>query len=83
MKFSLLFLQFYSAVVRKLLDRKIAAVGVGFPATPMMASRIRFCLSAAHTKEQLDYALNILDDVAENLGLKYSRKPIERGNIEY
>lgn len=74
---------FYSAVVRVLLDRKIAAVGVGFPATPIMAGRIRFCLSAAHTKEQLDHALDILDGVAGELGLKYSRKAREQGQIEY
>ena len=43
------------AMVRTLLDRNIAAVGVGFPATPLMEGRIRFCLSAAHTKEQLDH----------------------------
>ncbi|XP_014259415.1 serine palmitoyltransferase 2 isoform X2 [Cimex lectularius] len=43
------------AVVRTLSSRKIATVGVGFPATPLMEGRIRFCLSAAHTKEQLDY----------------------------
>lgn len=73
----------HSAVVRELLDRKIAAVGVGFPATPIMAGRIRFCLSAAHTKEQLDHALEIIDDVAEKLGLKYSQKPREHTNIEY
>lgn len=77
------FFSLLSAVVRELLDRKIAAVGVGFPATPIMAGRIRFCLSAAHTKEQLDHALDILDDVAGKLGLKYSRKPREQGQIEY
>ncbi|PSN48068.1 Serine palmitoyltransferase 2 [Blattella germanica] len=42
------------AVVRTLRTRNIATVGVGFPATPLMEGRIRFCLSAAHTKEQLD-----------------------------
>ena len=29
-------------------------VVVGFPATPIIESRARFCLSAAHTREQLD-----------------------------
>jgi serine palmitoyltransferase len=43
-----------SAVVRLLSKNFIAVVGVGFPATPLMEGRIRFCLSAAHTKEQLD-----------------------------
>lgn len=51
---------FYSTVVRTLTTRNIASVGVGFPATPLMEGRIRFCLSAAHTKEQLDYVSEIL-----------------------
>lgn len=51
---------FNSAVIRTLLTRKIATVGVGFPATPLMEGRIRFCLSAAHTKEQLDYVSSII-----------------------
>ena len=80
---SFIIIVIYSAVVRELLDRKIAAVGVGFPATPIMAGRIRFCLSAAHTKKQLDHALDIINDVAVKLGLKYSQKPIEHGHIEY
>lgn len=71
------------AVVRVLTTRKIAAVGVGFPATPIMAGRIRFCLSAAHTKEQLDYALDVIEEVSEDLGLKYSRKPHDPTPIEY
>lgn len=74
---------FFSAVVRELSNRKIASVGVGFPATPIMAGRIRFCLSAAHTKEQLDLALEIIDDVADKLGLRYSRKARDPSKIEY
>lgn len=48
-----------------------------------MAGRIRFCLSAAHTKEQLDHALDIVADVADQLGLKYSRKRHNQTVIEY
>lgn len=32
----------------------IATVGVGFPATPLLEARIRFCMSAGLSKEQLD-----------------------------
>ncbi|KFB39703.1 AGAP007941-PA-like protein [Anopheles sinensis] len=71
------------AVVRTLTARNIAVVGVGFPATPIMEGRIRFCLSAAHTKEQLDYALSVIDDISDTLGLKYSRKPRNPHPIEY
>lgn len=72
-----------AAVVRCLYARQIAAVGVGFPATPLMEGRIRFCLSAAHTKEQLDYALEVIDEISDEIGLKYSRKPRDLRPIEY
>ena len=44
----------FSAFSREMLKRGIASVIVGFPATGIVESRARFCLSAAHTKEQLD-----------------------------
>ncbi|KAH8353358.1 hypothetical protein KR084_010439 [Drosophila pseudotakahashii] len=71
------------AVVRTLTTRHIAAVGAGFPATPIMEGRIRFCLSAAHTKEQLDFALEAIDEIADDLGLKYSRKPRDPNPVVY
>ncbi|XP_018299962.1 serine palmitoyltransferase 2 [Mycetomoellerius zeteki] len=70
-------------VIRTLTSRNIATVGVGFPATPLMEGRIRFCLSAAHTKEQLDYVLSHIEEIADILGLKYSRKPRTTTKIEY
>uniref|UniRef100_A0A8C2AJ45 serine C-palmitoyltransferase n=1 Tax=Cyprinus carpio TaxID=7962 RepID=A0A8C2AJ45_CYPCA len=47
---------------REMLKRNIGVVVVGFPATPIIESRARFCISAAHTKEMLDRCLqwNIL-----------------------
>jgi 7-keto-8-aminopelargonate synthetase-like enzyme len=45
----------FSAVNREMLKRGCAVVTVGFPATPITASRVRFCLSAGHTKEMLDH----------------------------
>jgi len=37
-----------------MLKRGCAVVTVGFPATLLTESRVRFCLSAGHTKEMLD-----------------------------
>lgn len=37
-----------------MLKRNIGTVVVGFPATPIIESRARFCISAAHTREMLD-----------------------------
>jgi 7-keto-8-aminopelargonate synthetase-like enzyme len=37
-----------------MLEKGIAVVTVGFPATDLPGGRVRFCLSAAHTREMLD-----------------------------
>ena len=37
----------------------IATVGVSFPAVPIHQSRMRFCVSAAHSKEMLDKVSNL------------------------
>lgn len=57
-----------SAFSREMLKRDIAICVVGYPATPIISSRARFCVSAAHTREDLGmryYCLFIID-VADN-----------------
>lgn len=49
----------------------VAVVVVGYPATPIIESRTRFCLSASHTKEDLDDALEKISEAGDILGLKY------------
>lgn len=44
----------FRATVREFNKYNIAVVGVGFPATPLLQGRIRFCMSAALSKEELD-----------------------------
>jgi len=65
------------AFSRECLDRKLAVVVVGFPATPLIKSRVRFCLSAAHTEEDLIAALKVVSEVSERVMIKYkwSGKP--------
>lgn len=62
-----------AALGRECLKRGLGIVVVGFPATPIIESRARFCLSAAHTKEMLDQALDVINEVGDLLSLKYSR----------
>ncbi|KAI8422123.1 hypothetical protein MSG28_006044 [Choristoneura fumiferana] len=64
-----------AACVERLTTRGVAVVGVGFPATPLNQARIRFCLSASHTRAQLDASLDAIEAVADELGLRYSRRP--------
>lgn len=39
---------------RGMLRRGIAVVTVGYPATRLLDARVRFCISAAHTRPMLD-----------------------------
>ena len=52
----------------------IVVVVVAYPATPLISGRARFCLSAAHTKNDIDEILRACDEVGDILGLKLSRR---------
>jgi serine palmitoyltransferase len=54
-----------------MLKRGIAIVVVGYPATPIISSRARFCISSAHTREDLDKAIEHISEVGDILMLKF------------
>ncbi|CEI86344.1 Putative Serine palmitoyl transferase subunit [Rhizopus microsporus] len=60
-----------SAFSREMLKRGIAIVVVGYPATPIISSRARFCISAAHTRKDLDEAIRHISEVGDLLMLKF------------
>lgn len=61
---------------RLMLERHmIVVVVVGYPATSLLEGRARFCVSAAHTKDDLDRLLYACDDVGSMLGLRLSTGP--------
>ncbi|EED95276.1 predicted protein [Thalassiosira pseudonana CCMP1335] len=62
-----------AAFSRECLKRGLAVVVVGFPAVPILMSRARFCISAGHTREELDRALKELDEITDLLKLRYAR----------
>lgn len=54
---------------KKLLEKGIFVVGLWFPVVPEGTARLRFQISAAHTKEQIDQALKILAEVGKEMQL--------------
>jgi serine palmitoyltransferase len=60
------------AFSREILRRKISVVVVTYPATPLELSRARLCVSAAHTKDDLDRVVKACEEVREALRLKFS-----------
>ncbi len=53
----------------EMLKRGIYVVGFSFPVVPQGKARIRTQMSAAHTREQLDKAIQAFAEVGKNLGL--------------
>lgn len=53
----------------KLLERKIYAIGFFYPVVPQGKARIRTQISAAHTKNHLDQALEAFVEVGRELGV--------------
>jgi glycine C-acetyltransferase len=53
----------------KLFERGIFAQGIGFPTVPQGQARLRTIVSAAHTKEQLQQALDAIAEAGRELGI--------------
>lgn len=54
---------------KKLLERELFVVGLWFPVVPEGTARLRFQISAAHNREQLDQALKILEEVGTEMSI--------------
>lgn len=61
------------AFSRECLKRGVAVVVVGFPATSVIMSRARFCISAGHTRADLDHAVRVIKEVSDLIFLKYGK----------
>jgi glycine C-acetyltransferase len=58
-----------SRVAERLLDEGVYVVAFSFPVVPRGEARIRTQLSAAHTREQLEFAVDAFERVGHELGL--------------
>jgi serine palmitoyltransferase len=59
----------------------IVVVVVAYPATPLVTTRVRFCVSASHTKDDIDTVLRACDEIGDVLDVKHlpgERWPLER-----
>jgi len=56
---------------RALFEEGLLATGIGFPTVPEGKARLRTIVTATHTREQLDRAIEILRRVADRLGLAH------------
>ena len=64
-------------VSRSVFESGLFAGSAAYPAVPKDESRLRLCLSAQHTRKDLDEALNILTAVGREHGLIVNGSPHE------
>jgi glycine C-acetyltransferase len=56
-------------MAEKLLERGIYVIGFSYPVVPKDAARIRTQISAAHSKQDLDFAIEKISEVKQELGI--------------
>ncbi len=56
-------------MAEKLLDRGVYAIGFSYPVVPQGKARVRVQVSAAHTREDLEFAIEAFTAVRDELGL--------------
>jgi glycine C-acetyltransferase len=54
-------------MAQKLLEKGIYVIGFSYPVVPKGAARIRTQVSAAHTKKDLDFAIEKIAEVKSDL----------------
>lgn len=52
---------------RRLFEEGVFAMAIGFPTVPRGMARIRVMISAAHTKDDLDFALGVFEKIGKEL----------------
>jgi len=61
---------FFTTVTREALKRNLGLVVVSFPAVDILEGRVRICLNSIHTKEQLQHAIDILEECCKGIPAK-------------
>ncbi|MEL7564617.1 MAG: glycine C-acetyltransferase [Dehalobacterium sp.] len=59
-----------SEFAKRMLEKGVYVIGFSYPVVPQGKARIRTQVSAAHTKEDLDFAVSCFKQVKEEMGLK-------------
>ena len=70
-----------AAVSRMALQRGLALVMVGFPATSLVLARVRVCISAAHSRKDLEFAVAILKEVVRPAMIRYKQPSLLRQQL--
>ncbi|CAN4085412.1 unnamed protein product [Withania somnifera] len=70
------------AFSRDCLKQNVAVVTVAFPATPLLLARARICISAAHSREDLNKALEVISRVGDLIGIKYFPAEPQKQQLE-
>ena len=57
-------------IANEMLSQKVYVIGFSFPVVPVGTARIRFQMSAGHTKEDVLKCVSVFDAIAKKKGFK-------------
>ncbi|OHT06556.1 aminotransferase, classes I and II family protein [Tritrichomonas foetus] len=60
----------FTAISRECLEKNLGLVVVSFPAVDILEGRIEICLNAAHSREELQKAIEIIEEACKGLPAK-------------
>jgi len=68
-------------ISRTLLKHGLAIVVVGYPITPILLTRVRFCISASHTRVQLEAAVRTIAEHGHIFGLRFGTRFLDQERV--
>ena len=68
---------------RACLAQGLAVVVTGYPVTPLLLARARFCVSADHSIEDLEFAVSVVDGLRDVVGFGYGEKVVQNKRLNY
>jgi len=60
----------FTEMTRKAFEQNIGLVVVSFPACDILQGRVRICINSIHTREELQHAIDVIEDITKDLPAK-------------
>ena len=60
----------FAEISRRAFEKKVGLVIVSFPAVDILEGRVRVCINSIHTREELQYAIDVIEEVSKDMPAK-------------
>jgi len=60
----------FAEISRRAFEKKVGLVIVSFPAVDILEGRVRICINSIHTREELQHAIDVIEEVSKDMPAK-------------